>query len=453
MAGDAPDALPLEVDIRADVAIVGGGYVGLWTAIRIKELEPSCDVVVLEQDICGGGASGRNGGFALSWWPKISSLVKLCGTTDALRIAQDSEDAIDEIRQFSLRHGIDVHFRQAGWLWTATSHAQLNAWEGVVRTCERMGTGVNAFLRLPNADVARRSGSSAHRAGVLESRGATVHPAALVRGLRRVALELGVRIYEQTRVGHIRRGAPVVLTTPNGTLTAERLVIATNAWAAGMREFSRSIVAISSDVVVTEAVPEHFARLGWTGGECITDSQMMVCYYHVTRDGRLVFGKGGWGIAYAGNIGPDFDRNTSRMHTVVQDMHRYYPTLRDVAVTHDWSGPIDRTPNSLPLLGRFLAHPNIVYGVGWSGNGVAPSVIGGRVLASLALDRDDSWARYPLVNRSVGSFPPEPFRYVGAHIVRAAVASKERAEIEGRRASAIATRLSRLAPAGLEDKD
>jgi glycine/D-amino acid oxidase-like deaminating enzyme len=173
----------------------------------------------------------------------------------------------------------------------------------------------------------------------------------------------------------------------------------------------------------------------------------------VTRGGRVAFGKGGWGIALGGRIGADFDRNAQRARTVEADFRRYYPGLAGVPVTHDWSGPIDRTPNSLPLLGRLGGREHIVYGVGWSGNGVGPSAVGGKILASLALGRDDEWSRHPLVGRSVGSFPPEPIRYVGAHVVRAAVVAKERAEMRGRKPGRIAVRLARLAPAGLEDKE
>lgn len=450
VAGDAPDAPPLDSDMRADVAIIGGGYVGLWTALGIKRLDPGCDVAVLEQDICGGGASGRNGGFVLSWWPKLSSLAALCGAEDAVRVAQGSEGAIDEIRSFCEAHAIDAHFRRAGWLWTATSSAQMDAWEGVVALCEKLGTGT--FRRLPPNEVASRSGSRAHRAGVLESSAATVQPAALVRGLRRVALESGVRIFEGTRVVSFGRGRPARIRTPHGNVTADRLVIASNAWAAGIRELSRGIVAITSDMIVTAPAPERLRSLGWTGGECITDSQTMVDYYHVTRSGRIAFGKGGWGIALGGRIGPDFDRDARRAETVESDLRRYYPSLADVPVTHDWCGPIDRTPTSLPLLGRLGGREHIVYGVGWSGNGVGPSVIGGKVLASLALGLNDEWANHPLVGRSAGRFPPEPIRYAGAHIVRAAVASKERAEMRGEKPSWLSTRLARFAPAGLEDK-
>jgi putative aminophosphonate oxidoreductase len=451
VAGDAPDAPPLEGDQRTDVAILGGGYVGLWTAIGIKRLEPSADVAVIERDICGGGASGRNGGFALSWWSKLSSLVALCGAADALRIARLSQDAVDEIGDFCRTHGIDAHFRRGGWLWTATTRAQLGAWEGVVSLCERLG--VDAFRRLEPEEVARRSGSPVHRAGVFEPSAATVQPAALARGLRRAALASGVRIFEHTRAAGFGRRRPVVIRTDRGTLTADRLVIAANAWAAGIRELSRSLVAITSDMVVTAPAPERLRALGWTGGECITDSQMMVDYYHATRDGRVAFGKGGWGIAMGGRIGPAFDRDARRARTVEADLRRTYPGLDGVPVAHDWSGPIDRTPNSLPLLGRLGGRPHIVYGVGWSGNGVGPSVLGGKILASLVLGRDDDWSRFPLVERRAGSFPPEPIRWAGAHVVRAAVASKERAERNDRKPSWIASKLARLAPAGLEDKE
>lgn len=450
VAGDAPDAPSLEGNTRADVAILGGGYVGLWTALELKRREPSCDVVVLEQDICGAGASGRNGGFVLSWWPKLSSLAAMCGAADALRIARDSEAAIGEIRSFCEAHGIDAQFRRGGWLWTATSAAQMGAWENVVALCERLG--VEPFRRLSPEEIARRTGSPAHRAGVLDASAATVQPAALARGLRRVALESGVRIFEHTRVHSFGRGSPVVLRASSGSVSADRLVIASNAWAAGIPELSRAIVAITSDMVVTAPAPDRLRSLGWTGGESITDSQMMVDYYHVTRAGRVAFGKGGWGIALGGRIGARFDRDESRARMVEKDLRRTYPDLSGVPVTHDWSGPIDRTPNSLPLFGRLGGRPHIVYGVGWSGNGVGPSVLGGKILASLALESDDDWGRYPLIERSAGLFPPEPIRFVGAHVVRAAVASKERAEIRDRKPSRLAVALSRLAPAGLEDK-
>ncbi len=451
VAGDAPDAPPLTGRQTADVAIVGGGFVGLWTAIRLKEADPACDVVVVEQDICGGGASGRNGGFILSWWPKLSSLSAIIGPAEAVRVAQSSEHAITEIRDFCDSHAIDADFRRGGWLWTATSRAQMGAWNGLLDLCA--SRGVEPFQVRPPEEVARRSGSAVHRAGIFEASAAVIQPATLARGLRRVALTLGVRIYEHTRVRRFTRDQPVVIDSDQGSLTSPRLVIATNAWAAGIRELARSIVVISSDIVATAPVPAELARIGWDPDLSITDSQTMVDYYRISRDGRVVFGKGGWTIAYGGSIGPAFDRSAPRAAEVTADFRRYYPELGQVPITHDWSGPIDRTPNSLPLLGYLGGHRHIVYGVGWSGNGVGPSVIGGRILAAMVQGRRDEWGEHPLIGRSVGKFPPEPIRFFGAHLVREAVARKERKEIVDAEPSWLAAKFARLAPAGLEDKE
>jgi putative aminophosphonate oxidoreductase len=448
--GSELDAPPLSGRSSVDVAIVGGGYVGLWTALRIKELEPDCRVAVLERDICGGGASGRNGGFVLSWWPKFPSLVKAFGADEALRLVRASEDAIDTIGSFCRLHGIDAHFTQAGWLWTATSAAQENSWETVVARAEALSPGT--FARLDPREVATRSGSPKHRAGVLECGAATVQPAALVRGMRRVAIDKGVEIFEHTTLRRFSRAHPMIAETSAGTIAANSIVLATNAWAIGVPELSRSIAVISSDIVATAPMPDRLAEIGWTGGECITDSQMMVCYYRTTRDGRIAFGKGGWGLVYGDRIGAEFDRDPERAALVTRDLRRYYPMLADVPVTHDWCGPIDRSMDGLPVIGTLGSSGAVHFGIGWSGNGVGPSLVGGKILASLALGRKDEWSSSGLVNRRTATFPPEPIRYLGAHVVRKAVLAKEEAEMAGRSPSSIAVHLARLAPAGLEDK-
>ncbi len=450
--------LPAETDTpsladrtSADIAIIGGGYVGLWTALHLKQLEPACDIAVLESDICGGGASGRNGGFVLSWWPKFPSMAKAFGENEALRLVKASQQAIDAIGEFCTHNCSEAEFTQHGWLWTATSSVQMSSWEAVVGASERLGLRV--FERLTPIEVARRSGSPVHRAGVLEIGAATVQPAALIRGMRAAALRQGIRIYEHTPVLRFERQHPSVLQTPHGALTAERVVVAMNAWAAGLPELNQAIAVVSSDIVATPPIPNRLNDIGWTGGEAITDSQMMVCYYRTTQDGRIAFGKGGWGIAYDARIGPDFDRNPKRARLVESDFRRYYPMLSDVPIERAWSGPIDRSMDGLPLLGRLGRSQNIFYGIGWSGNGVGPSYVGGKILASLALGRKDEWSQCALVDRQIRRFPPEPIRFLGGQLVRAAVISKERAEAIDRAPSSIAAAIAKLAPAALEDKE
>ena len=205
-------------------------------------------------------------------------------------------------------------------------------------------------------------------------------------------------------------------------------MIATNAWAAALRPLRNKLFVISSDMIATEPIPDRLDEIGWTQGEAITDSLTRVCYYRTTAEGRIAFGKGGGSIGFGGYIRPAMHRNAAGPSVVVRDFHRYYPMLRTVKITHDWAGPIDRTSNSLPIFGRLYEDSKIYYGVGWSGNGVGPSVVGGKILASLSLGQHDEWSECGLVAAASRSFPPEPIRFVGAHIVREALIRKESAE-------------------------
>lgn len=435
---------------KTDVAIVGGGFVGLWTALRLRELDPSLDITIIEADVCGGGASGRNGGMVLSWWPKYSSLVGLFGEDEAMRLIRASEEAIDEIGTFCATYSPESEFRRAGWLWTATAPAHDNSWSDLVDLSARTGQG--PFTALVPSDVARLSGSPVHLSGVMEASAATVHPGHLVRALRARALERGITIYENTRMRRLHRGPAPRISTSEGSLAAERVVIATNAWAAGMRELHTRLFVISSDIVATEPIPEALEEIGWAEGPSITDSQTLVCYYRTTESGRVVFGKGGWAIGLGGYMPPAMERHAGRAQMVKRDLNRYYPMLRQAAVTHDWAGPIDRTYNSLPIIDWLTKDKNIAVGVGWSGNGVGPSVVGSKMLASMVLGRDDEWSNAGLVSAPAKHFPPDPIRYVGAHMVREAIVRKERSEALDLTPSRLAVALSRLAPSGLEDK-
>jgi putative aminophosphonate oxidoreductase len=443
----ADEAPRLTGEERADVCIVGGGYTGLWTAIRLKEQDAALDVVLVEGDVCGGGASGRNGGFVLSWWAKFGSLKKVCGGEEAVRLARASAEAVDGIGAFCAQHGIDAHYRHDGWLWVATSAAQLGAWEETLTTIAAYGE--QPFQRLDPDEVARRAGEPTHLGGVYEPSAATVQPASLARGLRRVAAERGVRIFERSPMTRLERSRPPRVVSTGGAVTATKVVLALNAWAAALPELRRSVVVIASDIVATTPAPERLEVIGWTDGMCISDSRMLVNYYRTTLDGRLVFGRGGGKLAFGGNVGAAFDGPSPRAEAVTGAMHGLYPSLRDLPVTHNWMGPIDRTQVGLPFFSRLGGREDIVYGLGYSGNGVGPTYLGGRILASLALDLDDEWSRAGLVREPVGQFPPEPFRYLGGRLVRRAVERKEAAEDHGGRADRLTLLLADLAPSGL----
>ncbi|MBI05491.1 MAG: hypothetical protein CMM54_00760 [Rhodospirillaceae bacterium] len=449
IAPDENDCPSLGGDDSADICIVGGGFTGLWTAIQLKQQDSSLKVALIEKDVCGAGASGRNGGFVLSWWAKFLSLEKICGGEEAVRLAKASADSVDAIGEFCHQQGIDAHYRRDGWLWAATGEQQIDSWDGTMNAVGRYQQ--YPFKRWQPEEVSARSGSGKHLAGIFEPTAASVQPAELARGLRRVALERGVRIFEHTPMTKLKDGAQPVIVTSHGTIRANKVVLAINAWSIRFMPIRRAIVVVSSDIVITGAMPERLEEIGWRNGMTISDGRMLVHYYRTTRDGRIAFGKGGMhgNLPYGGHVGTKLDGPSPLADDVTKWLNWTYPKLRGVRAADSWRGPIDRSKSGLPYFGALEGRPNVLYGVGYSGNGVGPCHVGGRILASLALEKQDEWSECGLVRPLGRDFPPEPIRYFGGKLVRSAIARSDAAADAGRAPGPLTHYLASFAPAGL----
>jgi glycine/D-amino acid oxidase-like deaminating enzyme len=256
-----------------------------------------------------------------------------------------------------------------------------------------------------------------------------------------------VRIYERTAMIDLERKAGVVR-TPSGAVRAGAVVLALNAWAIKIRELSRALVAVASDMVATAPMPDRLAESGWTGGEAISNCRLMVHYYRTTKDGRVAFGRGGGRLAFGGRVNSNFDYSGDQTEELKADLVRLVPGAEGVPVTNAWGGPIDRTTDGLPFAGRLPGRVPIVYGTGYSGNGVAPSLTFAKILASSALGLADEWSGAGL-NRGVPSrFPPEPVRFLGGLVVREAVRRKEGREDRGLTCDPVTGAVAGLAPQG-----
>jgi glycine/D-amino acid oxidase-like deaminating enzyme len=423
-------APPLRGAAKADFAILGGGYTGLWTALRLTELAPGARIVILEADICGGGPSGRNGGFVTGWWDELPGLIERFGDDGAVRLAQAVDESVEAIGTWTAANGVDAAYRHEGFLLASASPAQDGAW-----------------------NVAARVRSPVFREGAFMPGAATVQPAALARGLRRVALERGVVIHERTTAHGLsgRRATapgPVMIATSSaegdGKLIADQVIVALNAWAAGWPAFGRRMVNWSSYVVLTEPIPDRLAEIGWTGGEGVADARFTLHYARTTADGRIAIGGGGGRAGIGGRIGDAFTHDVGSARRAAEGLRRWFPSLKDVRIEDAWGGPIDITDDHRPCFGT-LPGGRIHFGLGYSGNGVAPSVLGGRILAALAAGgKDDEAASLPIVGATPRAFPPEPFRYLGARAFREAILRREIAEDAGRRPNRVVTAISRL---------
>jgi glycine/D-amino acid oxidase-like deaminating enzyme len=458
---------PLAGSAHADIAIVGGGYTGLWSALRILDVAPLARIVVLERDICGGGPSGRNGGFVTGCWDEIETLIERSGPERALAGARAVAAAVDEIGAWCEAHGLEAWFRRSGYVQASGSPAQDDAWRPAVEACRRLGVD-SELIELSADEVALRVRSPVLRAGAFMPAAATVQPARLARGLRRVALQRGVRIFEDTRVtaidgsspgligtwllGERRRvggvGRPIRVETSSaagtGEVIAERVIVAVNAWAAAWPWFGPRLVTWSSYIVITEPIPDRLAEIGWTGGEGLCDARFTLHYLRTTPDGRIAIGGGGGRAGVGGRIGRTFTHDVSAAERAASGLRRLFPSLADVRVEDAWGGPIDISSDHQPFFGT-LPGGRVHFGHGYSGNGVAPSLVGGKILAALALDRrDDQILDLPFVDVRPRAFPPEPFRSVGARIVRDALVRREAAEDDGRRPGRLARELTRL---------
>jgi glycine/D-amino acid oxidase-like deaminating enzyme len=446
-AGEVESAPQLVGERSADVVVVGGGFTGMWAAWLAKELEPEARVVLLEADVCGRGPSGRNGGFCNVMWFALPNMRSRWGDTAALAVARAAERAVAEVGLFCEQQGIDAWFRHAGYLQVSTSPAHDDAWAETRAACRELAA-VDAVRELTADKVARRCASPVFRGGAFYPDAATVQPARLALGLRDRLRAAGVELYEHSPATRVADGSGAVeVRTPGGTVRAGTAILAMGAAAKAPRGPLRNALTVtSSHIVLTEPVPDLLEEIGWTGGECITDSRTLIDYFRTTPDGRIAFGWGGGRIAMGARLGGRAELDAEVVALVARHLREVFPGLEGRRLTHAWGGPIDASPTHLPMLvplpgGRAYA------AAGYTGNGVGPSHMVGRALASLALDRRDEYSHLAFVDPSPPRVPPEPLHWLGGETIRRALMRKEEAELAGRSpdlASSLISQVPRL---------
>ena len=419
-------APPLRGAIETDVAVVGGGYTGLWTALSLRERDPTLRVALLEARRVGEGPSGRNGGFLHGYWSSLPTLRAVLGADGALRLAQASDGVVPAVRAFAQSRGEDIWLREAGLLKVAATPPEEEAATRAVETARELGVADEA-LPLDAEAVRSRVVSPRFRRGVYFRDGATVQPARLALALKRAALDAGVALFESSPATRVGDGEVV---TPGGVVRAREVVLALNAWATAWPLAGRQ-TTFASAVVLTEPVPDLLSEIGWTGGEAVIDGRMFLHYFRTTPDGRVLMGSGSGRLEPGGRVGAGVLDDVPAQARAHAGLRTLLPALSAARIEASWSGPIDVSADRLPRFGT-VPGTRIHYGAGYSGNGVGPSWLGGQILASLALGAADEWTALPLVGRRARRLPPEPFRYVGGRIVRWGTLAAEEAAVAGR---------------------
>jgi glycine/D-amino acid oxidase-like deaminating enzyme len=427
---EQPPIKVLGADLRADVAIVGGGFTGLWTAVYLKRADPRLEVVVLEAEQIAFGATGRNTGNAITKLDRgLAHLESRLGLERARILFNAVARAVDEIGRVCQEVEIDCDYRKTGWLNVATNPGQERRLRVDFEAGERIG--IEGLRLLSRDEIRARVNSPTYLAGLFNPASAVVNPTQLAVGLARHARELGVQVYEDSAVrGWERATRDGELETEHGRVTAQQIVIATNAWRPPC--VPRVVMPVYSYIVATPPLSEaQWETVGWKGFETVLDKRNYFHYARRTADGRILWGGTDALYHFGSKIAPRFDSHGSTADRLRRTFHETFPQLGEIGFTHAWGGPVAITASFHPCFGS-VAGGRIHYGVGYCGHGVAVANLGGRILRDLVLHRDTDETNLPLVGDNAYRMPTEPLRWFGARVTRSWMRKQDRSLDLGR---------------------
>jgi glycine/D-amino acid oxidase-like deaminating enzyme len=416
---------PLAGDVEADVAIVGGGFTGFWTALFLKELEPSVSVCVIEKSVAGYGASGRNAGIVGESLDHTHELaIAHFGLDEARELARIGRENLDELERFLAERRIGADFRRPGQLTVALSEAHVASLDAAAEAAERVGA--SGSRRLSGAETQAEIASPLYLGALFSPRNALVDPVGLVLGLRREAERAGVRVFERTAVESVARaGDRVAVRSGRGSVRARRVVLATNAYSHQLfPALARRFLPLYDYILVSRTLtPAEREAVGWRAGQGVVDARTFFNYYRPTADGRIL-----WGTSeaayYPGNrVDAACDHSAPHYAALRESFRRHFPQLAGLEFPYAWGGPIASTTRLTPFFGTLGDGGRVAYGLGYTGHGIGSTRVAGRILAHLALDKPSPLLELSMVRRKPFPYPPEPLRRLAVSAVTRALRS------------------------------
>lgn len=422
VSGSATPHPALSSDHTVDIAIIGAGFTGLWTAYELLRREPRLRIAILERQTAGFGASGRNGAWlsaGLSLSP--DELARRNSAAVARTTIETMRATVDEVIATTKREGIDAKIRQGGVLRVARGPHEIPALQRGMQSYERVGAGDGLELLSP-AQVAERIRIADCHGALFDPNGAAIQPAMLVTGLVDAVTQRGANLFERTNVTAIHpRSSGVEVATEGGRVRAEVAVIATEAWSSDLAEHRRRVIPLYSLIVLTEPIErDRWDQIGWRDHELLASHRYTVDYLSRTADGRVLFGGRGAPYHFKSRIDPSFDRH-ARTHQLLRDQLRsWFPVLADVAFTHAWGGPLGMPRDWSPNI-WFDRTRGIAAAYGYTGQGVATSNLAGRVLADLIVHGHSVHEQLPFVGHRSRRWEPEPLRWLATRFMQRAL--------------------------------
>jgi glycine/D-amino acid oxidase-like deaminating enzyme len=445
VGGPPAKRAPLEAPIEADVAIVGAGFTGLWSAYYLKRAEPALRVVVLERERVGFGASGRNGGWVSGFFSGSASDYERNGGAGFRSLQREMFATVDEVGRFLSEHEIDADFLKGGTLTVALGEAQVSHVHEWVRAERRVGLGDEDLRELEESELCERIRIAGARAGAFSPHVARVHPVKLVLGLAEAVEGLGVTIYESSHVGEIR---PREARTAAGGVRARWVVRACEAYTAQLPGLRRAITPLNSSMIVTEPLPAGaWDEIGWSGTETLSDAARVFCYLQRTADGRIAIGGRGVPYRFASATGGAGATDLGTVELLRRRLAAMFPAAASAPIDHAWSGVLGAARDWCVSV---QADPDtgLASAGGYVGEGVASANLAGRMLCDLILERDTPLRSLPWVGHRSRRWEPEPIRWAAIRGLYALYRRADAAEARSGKPSRLARALDVLSGRG-----
>jgi glycine/D-amino acid oxidase-like deaminating enzyme len=401
----------LEGKHDADVAIIGAGYTGLWTAYALISADPKLEIIVVDSEIAGFGASGRNGGWASALFAAGRATVeKSYGRPAAIALQKAMNGSVDEIGRFCATEGVDAHFHKGGSLIFALNAPQRDRALAEIEEERSLGAGDEDVAWLDAREAGRRVQVRGAFGAVWTPHCARIHPARLVRGLAQVVEERGVKIFERSPAVSYSSGR---VGLRRGRIEAGSVLLCTEAYGAGLQDHARAVVPIYTYMVATEPLPPAFwDTVGWAGGECLGDGARGLLYAQRTAYDRIAVGGVKFAYPRGSRTGPDLDRRPDIHKRICRTIVDLWPAAAGARITHAWGGACGVARDWFPSVG-FDPNTRIGWAGGYVGDGVATSNLAGRTLADLVLGRGSELTDLPWVGHRSPRWEPEPLRWLG----------------------------------------
>jgi glycine/D-amino acid oxidase-like deaminating enzyme len=433
---------PLPGDTEADVAIVGAGFTGLWTAYYLARHDPGLRIVVCEREIAGFGASGRNGGWCSALFPaSLGKLARMASPEAAVAMQRAMHETVDEVGRVAAAEGIDCHWAKGGTVMLARSPAQLERAKAEITEAAEFGFGAEDLRLLSAAEAREMAGATEVLGGTFTPHCAAIHPARLVRGLLSVVRRAGVAVYERTPVQSIQPGRVV---TAAGTVRARHVIRATEGYTAGLPGYRRTVAPVYSLMIATQALPASvWDQIGLADRQTFGDLRHLIIYGQRTADGRFAFGGRGAPYHLGSSVRAGYDQVPAVFAALRRTLAELFPVLGEVPVTHHWGGPIGIARDWCASVGL-----DRDTGIGWAGgyvgDGLSTTNLAGRTLADLITGADTEITRLPWVGHHSPGWEPEPLRWLGLNGGLRVMSMADRTEARTGRQSRAATFMGRF---------